>query len=440
MASILESNARQLTGLPDSVIEKENYLKTQLAETEIKILQINASTPQSQKLEYEKQYHECFNQLENYIKGIEKRFPDYYHLKYKPLKVTLSDIQKKLSSGTMMISYAKTEKHLYLICITKKNVFMEEKPLSEDFNGYITAFRRAIKNKLPDYAWKPDAKYLGTILFPSQMPSDISNIIIVHEDVMLKIPFECLILPSNATSSLWIQKYAITYAYSCKLWYEMEQRTYFVPYSFTAITPVFNTKESIRLANDMLVEGLPATIEESNYISQLFLSKSMPTQVFFAQDAQETIIKQQLHQTRFLHFATHGYFDATNAGLSCIMLYPSVTNEEDGILYTKEIYNLSVKAELVVLSACETGLGKVFRGEGTMGLTRAWLYAGAKYVLASLWRVNDKATATLMTTFYFYLIQKKQSIETALHKAKLKTFQNPEYQHPYYWSSFVLIE
>jgi CHAT domain-containing protein len=189
----------------------------------------------------------------------------------------------------------------------------------------------------------------------------------------------------------------------------------------------------------MLVEGLPATIEETNYISQLFFSQSMPAQVFLAQDAQEHTIKEKVHQSRFIHFATHGYFDASNAGLSCIMLYPPVTESEDGILYTKEIYNLSVQAELVVLSACETGLGKVFRGEGSMGLPRAWLYAGAKYVLASLWRVNDNATAKLMTTFYYYLIQKKQPIETALHKAKLHILQKSDYQHPYYWSPFVLI-
>lgn len=437
LASILESNAKHIAGLPDSVAEKENYLKTQLAETEIKMFQANTHT---QKSEYEKQYYICLNQLENYIKEIEKRFPAYYHLKYQPSEIILSDIQKKLSPTTMMISYTKTKKYIYLICITKKGIFMEEKPINQDFKGYITAFRRALKNKLPDYAWKPDATYLGKTLFPSQMPSSIKNIILIPEDLLLKIPFEPLVLPSNTSSSLfWIQKYSVSYSFSCKLWYEMEQKTYSLPYSVTAIAPVFNTKESTRMPNDMLVEGLPATVEETDYISQLFLRQGMPAQIFLAQDAQEFVIKKHLNQTRFIHFATHGYFDATNAGFSCIMLYPAVTDDDDGILYTKEIYNLSVNAELVVLSACETGLGKVFRGEGTMGLTRAWLYAGVKYVLASLWRVNDKATASLMKNFYFYLIEKRQTVETALYKAKLKLLQNPDYQNPYYWSSFVLV-
>src|SRR6185436_5802550 len=110
----------------------------------------------------------------------------------------------------------------------------------------------------------------------------------------------------------------------------------------------------------------------------------------------------ELSQYRYVHFATHGYLDTARAGLSAIVL--SMVDEQgkpqDGFLRTHDIYNLKLPAELVVLSACETGLGKDIRGEGIEGLTRGFMYAGARRVIVSLWNVNDKATAALMQRLY----------------------------------------
>jgi len=113
---------------------------------------------------------------------------------------------------------------------------------------------------------------------------------------------------------------------------------------------------------------------------------------------------------------------------------------EDGSLYCGEIYNLTMNADLVVLSACETGLGKISTGEGVIGLSRALVYAGAKNIIVSFWKVADESTAELMVDFYkIHLQDKSKSFSESLQRAKLDLMKNGKYASPYYWAPFVLI-
>jgi CHAT domain-containing protein len=148
----------------------------------------------------------------------------------------------------------------------------------------------------------------------------------------------------------------------------------------------------------------------------------------------------ELSQYRYVHFATHGYLDTTRAGLSAIVL--SMIDEQgkpqDGFLRAHDIYNLKLPAELVVLSACETGLGKEVRGEGIEGLTRGFMYAGARRVVVSLWNVNDKATASLMQRLYLGMLRGKKTPAAALRAAQIEMLRSKQWQSPYYWAPFVM--
>jgi CHAT domain-containing protein len=143
--------------------------------------------------------------------------------------------------------------------------------------------------------------------------------------------------------------------------------------------------------------------------------------------------------------ATHGIVDEENPQLSQIFLNPTSQNmaqKEDGNLFAGEIYNLRCNADLITLSACQTGLGQISKGEGIIGLTRALLYAGAKNVNVSLWSVPDQSTSQLMQNFYEEFIGnefQKEGYAKSLQKAKLKLIQNPEWAEPYFWGAFVLI-
>ena len=142
---------------------------------------------------------------------------------------------------------------------------------------------------------------------------------------------------------------------------------------------------------------------------------------------------------RFVHLATHGFVNEEKPGFSGLLLSPDETSSEDGILYLAEVYNLQLNAELMTLSACETGLGKIARGEGLIGLTRGFLYAGAQNLLVSLWKVNDASTSRLMIDFYEDLLN-GNSKSAALQTAKLNLINSDaKYADPYYWAPFVLI-
>jgi CHAT domain-containing protein len=142
---------------------------------------------------------------------------------------------------------------------------------------------------------------------------------------------------------------------------------------------------------------------------------------------------------RYLHFATHGIVNAANPTLSGLAFEQDTSSTDDGILHLGEVYNLSLNADLVVLSACETGLGQIAKGEGIIGLTRGFLYAGASNLLVSLWQVNDATTSNLMLDFYGQMLE-GSSKPQALREAKLQMIRRHyEYAKPYFWSPFILI-
>jgi CHAT domain-containing protein/Tfp pilus assembly protein PilF len=154
-----------------------------------------------------------------------------------------------------------------------------------------------------------------------------------------------------------------------------------------------------------------------------------------------TALRPELGEYRIVHFATHGMLNNIHPELSGIVL--SLVDEEgqpqDGFLRLQDIYNLKLSAELVVLSACQTGLGKEIKGEGLIGLTRGFMYAGAPRVVASLWKVDDRATSELMKRFYQGLLGPEALRPAgALRQAQLSIWKEKQWREPYYWAAFVL--
>jgi CHAT domain-containing protein len=156
--------------------------------------------------------------------------------------------------------------------------------------------------------------------------------------------------------------------------------------------------------------------------------------------SQELALSPELGRYRYLHFATHGFLDNERPELSgvALSLLDRDGRDKDGFLRLVEIYNLRLAAELVTLSACETGLGKQVSGEGIVGLTHGFLHAGASRVLVSLWRVDDRASARLMRRIYEGIFREKLSPAAALRKAQISLRQDPATSDPFFWAAFVL--
>ena len=189
----------------------------------------------------------------------------------------------------------------------------------------------------------------------------------------------------------------------------------------------------------LAVRRLPFTLREADQILAVAPAQSSMKSVGFKANL-ATATSPELGRYRYVHFATHGYFDSQRPSLSALVL--SLVDEQgrkqDGFLRANEIYNLRLPAELVVLSACQTGLGKEVKGEGLVGLTRGFMYAGAARVVVSLWSVNDRATSELMQKFYRGMLRDGQRPAAALRAAQVELWRQQKWQSPYYWSAFTL--
>ena len=194
-----------------------------------------------------------------------------------------------------------------------------------------------------------------------------------------------------------------------------------------------------KMSGGLKIPRLPFTHQEADQIFALAPKASS----FRATDfkaSRATVTDPELGKYRYLHFATHGLLDSEKPGLSSLVLsmLDEQGNPQDGFFRAHELYNLKLPAELVVLSACQTGLGKEIKGEGLVGLTRGFMYAGAARVIVSLWSVNDKATAELMTKLYQSMLQKGESPAAALRSAQVAMWKQKQWSAPYYWAAFTL--
>lgn len=181
--------------------------------------------------------------------------------------------------------------------------------------------------------------------------------------------------------------------------------------------------------------------EEAKGISALVPEDSRLLAMGFAAN-RATATSDDLRQYRIVHFATHGLVDGRRPELSCLVF--SLVDEhgqpQNGFLRLDDIYNINLPADLVVLSACQTALGREVKGEGLIGLTRGFMYAGAASVAASLWNVEDRATAELMERFYEKMLVDRLSPAAALRAAQISMLQGKikRWRNPFYWAGFVL--
>jgi CHAT domain-containing protein len=429
--SIAEAQAKSFAGIPNDLLEEEINLKSSITFLNQKI----SLKPEAD--EEKKMRENLFSlnlQYEAFIKRLEKQYPKYYDLKFNQTMATVGSLQNSLNAETAIISFfvAEKGKRIYQFVITKKNFKISNSTLPENFDRLV----RGLNNSLyySDFeTFKKSSLPLSRVLV-SRLPPSIKQIVIVPSGRLGTIPFEAL--PLNAKSmthfdgvKFLLEKYAISYEFATALMLQRDSNASNQAASIYLCAPIqFPEKDNLN--------ELPGTEKEVTAIASLF-SKSSYVAKF--QEANETNIKAAtLSSYDYLHFATHGIVDETEPELSRIFL--NTGNKDDGHLFSGEIYNLQLKAQLAVLSACQTGLGKLSKGEGVIGLSRALTYAGAKNIIVSFWSVADESTAELMTSFYKRLIEDdEKNFSMALRQAKLQLIKSRKFSTPYYWAPFVLI-
>ncbi|MBK5279473.1 MAG: CHAT domain-containing protein, partial [Bacteroidia bacterium] len=429
--SIADSEAKSFAGIPTDLLDEEKNLKSQVAMLNQKLVQKNT------KEEEQKIRNSLFNldgKYSAFIRRLEHDYPNYFNLKFNNTSPSIADLQNQLDSKTALLSYfiADKDKRLYIFIVTKKNFKIKNFTLPEEFDRYTKGLNNSLfYNDL--HVYKQSATPLSQLLIP-HLSGAIEEIVVIPTGRLGTLPFETLVskkikVEDFKSIPFLVKRFAISYEFSVGLLAQKSKS------NNTASPSIFLCAPVKFPVNDDLNE-LPGTEAEVNTISKLFASSAS---VATFSDATESLIKSGvLAKYNYLHFATHGIVDEVDPELSRIFLNKS--NTEDGNLFAGEIYNLDLNANLAVLSACQTGLGKFSKGEGVIGLSRALVYAGAKNIIVSYWSVADESTSQLMTDFYsIHLKNPNQSFSSTLQQAKVKMITEGKYAAPYYWAPFVLI-
>jgi CHAT domain-containing protein len=267
------------------------------------------------------------------------------------------------------------------------------------------------------------------------------RLIISPDGFLSLIPFESLIENLPAASSGFknldylVKKYDISYVPSATIWLRQPQQKVHHQQQFAGYAPSY---ESMVLASNRMRPGtkithLKYTRDEVKTASEYFKGKN-----YLGNEATEAAFKQQVNESSILHLALHGMVDDQNPMRSALVFSSPNEDSEDGFLYAYELFNLQINADLVVLSACNTGYGKLNKGEGVMSLSRAFAQAGSRSLVMSLWNANDQVTSVIMNYFYQGL-KHGMNKDEALSRAKIKYLQeaDPLLAHPFYWSAFV---
>ncbi len=446
--AISAAEAKNFSGIPPEMIEKEKKLNERIAGLEKSIAEISE---QKKEAELRNQLFAEKRKLQKLSKTYETDYPEYYQMKYADKTLDINDIKSQLADNEAVLSYLVGDESIYVFCLTTDKTELEVKRKPADFEQQVEALRKVMtsgyRKDIEQYIKKAYDFY--RIIFPTITDSEIEHLNIIPDGILGIIPFEALFTDSYSGEltdykdyPFLIKKYQINYFYSADLFYRTaskmrkhkENRK-----KWLGIAPVFDSPALI--PGNARLAPLPGTVDELTNITALFGNDSLATQSRIRKTANEKFVKSdELSDYKYIHIATHGVVNSETPELSRLYLSADAQDANDDILYSGEIYNLDLDADLVVLSACETGLGKVSKGEGIIGLSRALLYAGADNLIVSLWKVSDKSTAVLMVDFYDALLNSQsEDFSEALYQAKLKMIQNGSFAHPFFWSPFILI-
>lgn len=449
LEALAQTGATMFSGIPDDLIAEEKNLSDKISSYKKLIAEeenhSSTSYLKNQLFEYTKK----FNAL---ISRFEKEYPDYYAAKFSQKIPSLYEIQKSLDNNEMLISYFTGRYELYCIAVSKTSCSISSNCQGQNQLASTTA---AIVKSLTNYSHENIEKYknlaqtLYANIFPQKIPKEIARITIIPDGSLFVIPFEALLTENCRDNNFTkfpflIKKYQINYNYSSYLALKrMNQQRTTPDIKWLGIAPAFDAENPCTFKGEQ-VRAIPETVTEVQAISDKIRSEKMSSEYLLRKDASETAIKTaDLSSYNVIHIATHGTVNSEHPELSGLLLSQKEGTTDDGMLYNGEIYNLKLNADLVVMSACETGLGKISQGEGVIGLGRSLIYAGAKNIVCSLWQVSDISTSALMINFYTNLLKASKKEQMAftdkLHNAKLKMISEEKFAHPYFWSPFIII-
>jgi CHAT domain-containing protein/Tfp pilus assembly protein PilF len=392
------------------------------------------------------------------VTEIRSAHPKYATLQY-PEPLDLKGVQQALNEGTLLLAYSVDEDETYLFAVTKTNLQLYPLKVSDkELHERVKTFRSALAEQ-KDFV-EDACQLYDWLIRPAQAQVDkAQRVLICPDGPLYTLPFAALVKGeieklgnegNGRGRRYFVEMKPLHTIVSMTVYAELRKQSssFNTPTLQHSNTPTLlalgdpaydatpeTVKQDFRKRGGKKLTRLPNTRKEVEAITNLYGKQASK---YLSKEANETVAKQESGKAKILHFACHGVLDNFDPLASALALTPD-GKKEDGMLRAYEvIQNMRLNADLVVLSACETGLGKETKNEGIVGLTRAFQYAGAKSVVVSLWNVADVSTTPLMTEFYRQL-KSSQSKDEALQAAQLALLRGRDYKHPSHWAAFVLV-
>ena len=493
--AILASRAKNFASIPDSFLQRERGLQIDMAYYKTAAQkQYMKQKPDSLELaNLEDRYFSLRREYESLVAYFEKAYPKYFGLKFKNDTPAVKELQKILDAQAALVEYFLSDSSLYIFTVTRNDfkitVSAIDSSLQKAISAYSNSFKSFTGQAREKYRQNSVTLYQKLIQPVEKYIADKPRWVIIPHNELCQIPFEALLrrapAPREDDTKLdyLIKHHEISYHYSAALFLSQrltQQKNLLAAKApsqtkrhgerlatrgFIGFAPVFSDnvangriarrdaeiaeiladstfrgENTFReTAEGLKVRPLPYSEIELEKIHTLFLNKKQVSIGYFHHDASEEKFKTEAGKFKIVHVSTHGLYNGKYPNLSGLVFsqyQPTPTN--DGLLYAAEAYNLELDADLLVLSSCESAGGPLQKGEGLMALTRAFIYAGAENIVASLWKVRDQHTSELMITFYEEILQGQRYAE-ALRAAKLQMIANLETAGPQSWAGFILI-
>ncbi len=442
------SNAKNFTGLPEDVVTLEKELRINHAYYQSKITESFASAEidSSKVRDYENKLFGIKSRQDSLTQVLERNYPKYYELKHQDKIVSVSELQKNLNEQTTILEFFTSDSITYAFMVSKQNIGVKELN-TKDLTNHIEQLRAAITSKSINH-YKSIAHQLYTALIDPVKDQFVGDeLIIIPDGPLWHLNFELLLTQNDASNnpkelSYLLKEYAVSYANSANLLFTKSKeknsktkRQECLAFSFSDSTQITDNETMSMSTLRDTGDDLPGTRKEIRAISDI-----IDGQYYYGSQAIEANFKKNANQYNILHLALHGDVDHERPENSKLYFTKSKDTIEDNLLYGHELFALDIPAELTVLSACNTGTGKIAKGEGIMSLGSAFQYAGTKSLLLSSWEVSDQTTPALMKYFYTHLKEGMNKAK-ALQQAKLQYLNtaNINRTHPFYWGGFYLV-
>jgi CHAT domain-containing protein len=459
LSHLRDKRARDVGRIPSEMLKKEASLKSDIYSINKFIHdEQQKSKPDGQKINsWNSKLFDLSRSQDELVKSFEKDYPAYYNLKYDNSVVSVNELQHQLTQDQAVITYSVSDSVLYLFAIDKNQAQLVTQVLDTNFSDALHLVREQLNGAEFNNYTSDDFKqfvvksaYLYQVLLkPVENIIHGKELVLVPDADLGYLSFDILLTSMPDTSRMnyrklpyLIRQSAISYAPSATAFVaNLKIRNQSNNGKVLAFSPSYGKDNIVLTKTDNEGQKLSSVLSDLNNTSEEIknISEYFTTKTYIDKEATERNFKQYAPEFKILHLAMHTLVNNSNPLYSKLVFYSNADNStEDGMLNASELINMELNAELAVLSSCNTGSGKMQKGEGIMSLARDFFYAGVPGVVMTAWAVEDRSGVVLMKNFYKRIAEGKPRHE-ALRLAKLDYLEKSDMltSHPHYWASYM---